>query len=47
MKGDTPVTVDCDADCQRHQLLGFGVEGVDVVAVASAPKAFIKSGAPA
>jgi len=28
MKSDTAVTVDRDADCQRHQLLGFGVDGL-------------------
>ena len=26
--GDAAVTVDRDADCQRHQLLGFGVDGL-------------------
>jgi hypothetical protein len=28
MKSDTAVTVDRDADCQRHQLLGLGVDGL-------------------
>ena len=47
MKSDTAVTVDRDADCQRHQLLGLGVDGLGCrAAVASAPNAFITSGAP-